>query len=398
MDPNTPSATATQSLPFRLLDLPPELLDIIFVNISQKWDLFNTSTERSGLDLLLLTEALRGFTNLSWVNVNPRPSRFSYPSMSELEHTIMCGLHMFRHDDTHASDPLWVPCLRLNAATNSRSTGIVSTAMEAADLDSYVTLDLDLSYLDELPESGHFDITSELWKKDTCQRVWYFGVLVSQQLASWSQDVLWETSDLRLLRLRSDNHERHDISFSHYANGPFRWPHLHTLGLEYSQVPRDSFREFLAAHKDSLSRLGIFDSEARENGVVDVWQPIFQSLRDLDLDDICFRRLHSRRTQSEANIDNDGTASTELDTEFAELRIKGNDRIYTAMQTLLDDYQTSDHKNTRDEMDVLVDMRKAKHLEDKSEQAVGKTKDAANKGHVEAGDRTDGQGLDQGAT
>jgi hypothetical protein len=353
-----------------------------------------TSMEKSGLDLLLLTEAFRSLPNLEWVNTHVSWYSFRNPYRSEPKDIIMCGQRLLRHNGTHASDHLEIPSLYLDTNTHERALGIVFTAMGAAALDRNVTLDLDVSAVDGIPESGHFDLTSELWTKDLKRRVRLFAVRVDQQLTAWSQDALWEMPDLRFLRFSYSDEGRQDISFSHYANGPFRWSQLATLGLANSRVSQKSFIEFLIAHQDSLLKLGISDCDIRDDGVLTTWQPILHTIRDLDLDGLGLFGLHSRITHT---VTVDKLTSFESLVQVTRLTVKGSDRISTAMKELLDDYHTVEYKSSRGELDVLVDLRKAKYLDIDFGKQGNKTSVTADVGSEEVGEGTEQQVGDQGA-
>lgn len=306
------------------------------------------SIEKSGMDILILSESLRALKHVTEIQVD----NCSYHADDEAEYCeggIKCGRkHLYRET---------VPSFMLGGGSDmcySRVYEVVLQALENAG--AYAQIDLSFMFCILRSEEGPvtlFDLQSAPWVENASSKLRRLHCLGFVDPA-WSGNLVQSTTDIRELVLQG-GHET--TGLSKLSGETLHWPALCRLQLDEKLLIHDEFTAFLRNHQDTLESLhlqsiGFFNGTWVEPLGIMQNMPI---LRNLFLNLLLERLPYNDASNKFSRFSTESCTSLEL----------GRANIPDTLEALVSEIRTTPYdfgvrgKNPEDKFYDIVDLRKA---------------------------------------
>ncbi|KAI4931229.1 hypothetical protein J4E85_003819 [Alternaria conjuncta] len=215
------------------------------------------SVERSRMDLLILTEALRELKSLQNVRVDRSSFRCDAGWTQNIK--IKCGRGLMFNKDS----------VTWNGDTSehqnfNRVYELTLQALVQAQMDEKVELDLQFVNPNEGRNTFNCLVDSESWREGLCKRLRYFSTVGDMDL-DWLGRLLSLSTGITKLKLRQNRRKLNLLLLAREPGGAFSFPGLRHLNITRAVLHYETWLVFLRLHAAVLEEV-VLHSVGLQNG------------------------------------------------------------------------------------------------------------------------------------
>lgn len=285
------------------------------------------SVQTSGLDVLILKEALLALENIKTIRIDTE--QFFCGTEAGNHHHIGIGCGRTLMFKISSSSPLLGNHVEDNGISHVYQ--VVLQVLESIHLRIQVELEVVAFWAAQNDEDRlvqFFDVQSKIWKEHSSKKIRFVSFLGGIN-PEWISDLLESTTDVRRLEVTFptlwDNHGE-NMQLCHSFSRTFRWPNLSYLHLEDVLINHAVFIEFLNAHRDTLEHI-FFSSIGFPSGT---WlEPIAAISKMSKLSSLFLQLLLEREPYS-----NSAASPVDLGIDTTSVHVQGIENVSLTLEAL----------------------------------------------------------------